>query len=195
MPKEKKLVWVAPFTGATFKYGFGTTVDAADGTVAGHNAVAAGTTGILYGVNAPKPGRVTIEKTSETVNTFYDIGNRSALKTAGHRCTSPRGRRGGETRFARAVYVTISGYKYAWYMRKKTYNAIQADLAGLGIQLATPDDKDLVWGANEEHKPPKASRTNQDGSVNIVFIDPSKSGSLPQGWVLKGSDGAGVKLD
>jgi hypothetical protein len=199
MAKDKRNVWVKSHTAATFKYGFGTTINAADSVTLGHNNISTIEPTLLFGVNAPKPGRCTIEKTSESVNSYYSIEKRTELKKAGHRVSSPRGRVVGTTRFAVPCYVTMTGgWKYAWYMRKTTYNKITSDLAGLGIQVATGADKDLVFGPNKEFKPPKASKTiaGQDGTdVITVFCDESKLNSLPNGWVAKGADGGGVTLD
>lgn len=75
--------------------------------------------------------------------------------------------------------VTI---KYAWYLRATTYEAIKADMAGLGIKDVTSNDV-VVIGST--FKPPKVSKTVVVGNKKktiTTFCSSSKLDSLPAGW-------------
>lgn len=182
---NRRLVYVTPFTGATVKYGFLTNTPAAVSTACGHTEVTdAYPTGLVIGANAPKPGRASKRTATGTNGSFYDIGNRAALRTAGYSLTNPKIRRGSVGANSRAVYVLNGGIKYAWRMPQTTYTKIGGDLAALGLVDATSNDVDLVWGASYP-KPPKASRADvgADGTDIIsTFVDPDAVDSLPDGW-------------
>lgn len=190
--ESKREVYVTPFTGATLKYGFLTNVTTSVGTACGHTAVDRANlpTGLVFGANAPKPGRASKRKADGVDSTFYDIGSVSALKTAGYSLTLPSIRRGRPAVASKAVYVDLEGVKYAWRMPLRTYSKIAADRTVLGIEDATQNDRDLVWGARYP-KPPKAAKTIIAGSeVDVVstYVDPAAIDSLPAGWSASGRE-------
>lgn len=190
--ESRREVFVTPFTGAAIKYGFLTNVATAVGTACGHTAVnrASLPTGLVFGANAPKPGRASKRRADGIDSTFYDIGSVSTLRTAGYALTSPTIRRGRPSVATKAVYVDLEGVKYAWRMPLTTYNKIGADKSVLGIEDATQNDRDLVWGARYP-KPPRAAKTIISGSsVDVVgsYVDPAAIDSLPEGWTASGRE-------
>lgn len=182
---SRDLVWVTPFGGSSIKYGFLTNAPAATRTACGHNAIAADyPTGLVIGANAPKPGRASKRTATGTNGSFYDIGQRATLRTDGWSLTYPKIRRGSTGANSNAVYVNLGSIKYAWRMPKTTYTKVGGDRAVLGIEDATSNDTDLVWGASYP-KPPKASKVEvgADGTnVISTFVDTSAVDSLPDGW-------------
>ena len=123
---SKREVFVVPFTGAGISYGFLTNVAAAIGTACGHTAVnrTALPAGLVFGANAPKPGRASRRRATGVDSTFYAIGSVASLRTAGYTLTAPTIRRGRPTVASRAVFVTVDGIKYAWRMPAATYTKI-----------------------------------------------------------------------
>lgn len=173
-------VWVTPFTGSTIKYGFLTNVLASVRTDCGHNVVGDSTpTGLVYGANAPKPGRASKRTATGNVGSFYSIGQMASLRADGYSVTRPTIRRGSEGANSTAVYVTMNGIKYAWRMPSRLLTRITADASGLGIEIATSNDRDLVWGSTP--KPPKAYRTSGLDTLS-TYVDPSRIDNLPAGW-------------
>lgn len=185
---SREEVWVDPFSGSGIKYGFLTNVESARRTILGHNPVnrANPPTALVFGANRPKPGRASKKFGTENTSSFYDVGQASALRADGWSLSRAKIRRGGSSNLSTAYYVTIEGIKYAWNMPNHTANRVGADLAGLGIQQATGNDRDLVWGASYP-KPPRAIA--QVGNDRIsTFVDPSRIDSLPDGWASSGSE-------
>jgi hypothetical protein len=173
-------VWVTPYTGATMKYGFLTNVLASVRTDCGHNIVGDTTpTALVYGANAPKPGRASKRTATANQGSYYSIGQVSTLRADGYSLTRPTIRRGGAGASSTAVYVTMNGIKYAWRIPTRLLNRISADASGLGIQIATSSDRDLVWGSKP--RPPRAYRTS-GLDILSTYVDPSRIDSLPEGW-------------
>ncbi|WNZ24847.1 hypothetical protein HJG54_19670 [Leptolyngbya sp. NK1-12] len=190
--ESRREVWVTPFTGAGIKYGFLTNVSTAVGTACGHTAVdrANPPVGLVFGANAPKPGRASKRRADGIDSTFYDISKVSTLRSGGYSLTAPTIRRGRATVASKAVYVDLNGVKYAWRMPLVTYNKIADDRAVLGIEDADQNDRDLVWGARFP-KPPKAAKTIITGSsVDVIstFVDPASIDNLPAGWSTAGRE-------
>lgn len=176
----KIAVWVTPFTGAGIKYGFLTNVVASVRTDCGHNVVGATTpTALVYGANAPKPGKASKRTASGNQGSFYSIGQRAALRAEGYSTTRPTIRRGGSGEASTAVYVTMGGIKYAWRMPNRLYTRIFSEASALGIELATSNDRDLVWGSTP--RPPKARKV-EGNNILSTYVDPSRVDSLPEGW-------------
>lgn len=187
--ETREAVYVTPFTGSTIKYGFLTNTKEAEQTALGQTTIdftAALPTGLCFGANAPKPGRASKVTATQSVSSYYSIAKAGTLKADGWRLSRPFIRRGGITSKTVGVYVTLNGIKYAWMMPTETYNKIESDLAGLGIELADANDKDLVWGASSP-KPPKGSKV-VDTNIISTFVDPTKANSLPTGWSLSGKE-------
>jgi len=185
---SRRAVYVTPFSGSTVNYGFLTNVLTSIGTACGHTAYDPATpvAGIVFGANAPKPGRASKQRAAGgTDSTFYDISRASALRADGYSLSRPSIRRGTSNSTSKAVYVTLGTIKYAWRMPVTQYNRLGADLALLGIQDATSADNDLVWGSNT--KPPKVSK--RDGTDTLsTFVDPQRVDNLPAGWSSAGRE-------
>lgn len=188
--QSRRRVYVEPFPG-NIKYGFLTNVAAAVGTSCGHTAVPADPpVGLCFGANQPKPGKASKRRVNGTDSTFYDHSRYGALRTDGWSLTLPRRRRGSNGANSRSVYVTIQGVKYAWKMPIHTYTSVGAARGDLGIQDATENDTDLVWGASSP-KPDKVSRVVVGAdNVDVIstFVDPSRINNLPEGWSAGGNE-------
>lgn len=188
----KRAVYVKPFSTSPILYGFKTNVKETTSTECGHVAVnpASLPTNLVFGANAPKPGRATRQTTTGSESSFYDIDKYSALKQAGYSLSRPSYRLRSSGRRSYTVYVTIGakeggagGIKYAWNMPKSLYDQINSEMTALGIRVADGSETDLVFGASSP-KPPKASKVllSDGGSRTLsTFFDPSKD-TLPEGW-------------
>lgn len=176
-------VYVTPYPTATIKYGFLTSVKESTRTALGHVAVnrAALPEGLVFGANAPKPGKASQTTAAGSESSFYDVSKSAALKVDGWRLSFPTVRRGKTGRKSTCVYVTIDGIKYAWMQNNETHGLLAADASALGLELGTSDDIDLVWGARFP-RPPRAYKTGADNRTISTFVDPSKIDSLPPGW-------------
>lgn len=189
---SKDEVYVNPFQGSGINYGFLTNVNTERRGVLGHTAVDRANLppAIVFGANAPKPGRASRKFADGYAASFYDIGQLSALRTAGWSLTRPFIRRARTSDLASTRYVTLGGVKYAWMLNNTTAAKLGGDAAGLGIQVPTQNDRDLVWGASYP-KPPRAVKTVDTGSSSdnvSTFADPSRSDNLPQGWRIQGRE-------
>ena len=180
---SRRPVTVEPYTGAVMKYGFLTNVKASVSAELGHEAPTGVT--VVFGANAPKPGKATKRDATGSTSSYYDISLRASLRAAGWRTSSPKIRTGRKTRHTETAYITINGVKYAWQMPDWKKTKLAADFAALGIQTGTAADKDLVFGARTigGAKPPRAQKleVGVDGEDSISTIyDPSVT--LPAGW-------------
>lgn len=185
---ERRPVSVKPFATCGVLYGFLTNVNTATGTACGHLPAGGSTPPterIVFGANAPRPGRASKFVTDEYNSSFYDYTKVATLKADGWRLTRPSIRRARTSPRSTCVYVTPApGFKYAWNMPASLLGFIGGDLSRLGIKLAARTDKDLVFGANQ--KPPKAFKA--DGSTTYsTFYDESLA--LPEGWASAGVGG------
>lgn len=179
---KRELVWVTPFTGSTIKYGFMTNADAGTKTALAHVEVTgAMPTGLVIGANAPKPPRAMRQTATGTESSFCDAEGVDAARTAGWRISRGKIRIGSSGAKSKTVYVTHEGNKLAWKMPTFLHTNITADLAGLGIALATSSDKDLVFGARFPVLP-RVGKISATFNKYTTFCDPSKLDSLPAGW-------------
>ncbi len=157
----------------SLKYGFKTTKSV-------HNSYKselgqttyAGSAGVFFGANSPKPPRATKEFASGTIGSYCSTDKISSLKSNGWTVSRKARIRGVKTAGkTRTVYVDMpGGWKYAWNI-----TASEADLASeLGFVLATgADATDLIWGVNYP-KPPRASKTDENGTTS-TFMKPQNS--------------------
>lgn len=185
---------VVPFATSGIRYGFLTNVNAATRTACGHAAVdmAALPSNIVFGANAPKPGRASKLVADEYNSSFYDFSKYAALKADGWRMTRPTIRRARSSPRSKAVYVTVGadgdgngGVKYTWQMPDALYSKIGAARTALGIRDATSDDRNLVWGPSLP-RPSRATKVEGTDTLS-TFYDPSNA--LPTGWASTGSGG------
>ena len=185
-PKRK--VFVQPLTGLNLNYGFLTNVDPSISAVLGHQEV--GTTIpplTVFGANSPKPARATRRFINGIRSSFCDVSAVTSARSQGWSVGSARLRKGGESTFSIIVYINIEGIKYAWPMPLRLYDIIFAEVAGLGINISTVNDNDLVFGASSP-KPPRAYKVliGAEGADNLsTFVDPTVT--LPVGWKFVGS--------
>lgn len=182
--KSRDRVFVIPFTGCPFKYGFLTNTEAGVRSALGQEAVDGTTTQVVFGANAPKPGRAS--KGSDS--SYYSIGKRATLLTAKWNLTPPKIRRGKSSTKTKAVYVEVDGIKYAWKQPIATHAAISGDAAGLGVVTATGSERDLVYGASFP-KPRRARKliligdgANQREESYSTFIDDDADLASLTGW-------------
>ena len=190
-------VSVRPFAAAPILYGFKTNCKAATSTACGHTDVdyANLPATIVFGARAPKPGRASRLNTDEYESSFFDYTVYGALKTAGWATTRPFVRRPSVS--SRSITVSVSTnstggatgvIKYAWNMPIALYNKIESELAGLGIDVPSAGDTDLVFGANSP-RPPRASKTVVGAGGNDIlttFVAPARFDSLTSGWAPAG---------
>jgi len=183
---SRELVWVNPFAGSTIKYGFLTNADAGVKGALGHVEVTgAYPDGLVIGANAPKPPRASRLRATGTESSYCDADAVATARAAGWRVSPGKVRIGSSKKKSKTVYVTYTGgIKYAWNMPNDTYAKIGADLAALGIQLATSADEDLVFGARYPRVPRVIKPIFGTDTVDNVstFCDPQKLDSLPEGW-------------
>ncbi len=173
----------------SLKYGFRTTKSVHDSYKAELGQTTyAGSVGVFFGANSPKPPRATKEFASGTIGSYCSTDKVSSLKKNGWTVanrTRIRGiRTAGKTR---TVYVDMpGGWRYAWNI-----TSTEADLASeLGFVLATGSDaRELIWGVNYP-KPPRASKKEETGTVS-TFIKPQNSvieSAIGKGWTVSGVD-------
>jgi len=187
-----RLVYVAlasPY--ADHKYGFRTVIDAAKGTILGHQALEVTTpiTGLIFKANHPKPKRASKTFATGTESSFIAPSAIAAAIAAGWNVTKAKsnGRKSKST-FQVPVYVTVNGVKYAWGMRKTQKAKLGANFATLGIKEVTGTEQDLVFGASFP-KPPrvqsiatKGTGANATSISSNTFFDPSNDGSIPESF-------------
>lgn len=188
MPGDTRVAIVDPYAGSSIKYGFKTNVDSSFASLCGHLPLSASGTvpGIVFGANAPKPGRATRRRDSGIVDsTYYSWAVLSTIRaTAGVSYTSPRRRVSNrQNRRSRPVKTRIESIDYAWNMPLRTFNDLGGALAQLGVEPVTASDTNLVWGASKP-KPPVASFMTNAGRTRTTFISPTRINNLPEGWVL-----------
>lgn len=128
-------------------YGFNSGADSGDRATLGQQDVSAGVAGgtVAFGVNRPKPARVSKRKATGTESSFVAFSAEAAAKTAGWRVVKPR-------RFATPkktskqtlVYVKTSNLNYAWMMDTADFTAFGSEL---GIKEVTATDE-VVVGAS-----------------------------------------------
>lgn len=188
-----RAVYVQPYNSSPILYGWKTNCKAATSTACGHTDVnfAALPQNLIFGARAPKPGRASRLNADEYESSFYFHANYAALKADGWATTRPFTRRPSTS--SRSITVSVSTnadgnatgpIKYAWNMPVALYNKIEADLAGLGIEVPAAGATDLVFGANSP-RPPRASRTLTGAGGNDIvttFVAPARFDSLPEGW-------------
>ena len=210
---SRTLRCVQAIAGTSFKYGFYTNLERTDdfvalgqtlGIINGDYAP-----GLVIGANAPRPAKVQIYRSTVRASTTSSGGNAAGgfdssycgadsfntAKAAGWKITKmPRRRLGSTSARSVAVYVKIATVgigtgtliKYAWRLHKGTWDRITSgDRDALGLNQATSDDKDLVWGARYPELPrARFIAVQSSGTLQSIstMVDPSKINSLPSGW-------------
>lgn len=145
----------------------------------GITEIAPGTKGIFFGINAPKPHRVTKFNADGTTNTSYCSDNKvNALKgNDEYQVQSPRYSLRGPTSNPNYISVWIDvpsesgSIKYAWIMPRSLYQAVGTDL---GINALTANDvSNVVWGINKPKLPRATKRIG--GSTRSTFFSAKAS--------------------
>lgn len=146
----------------------------------GITEVVAGTTGIFYGINAPKPHRVTKFNADGTTNTSYcsDAKVNTLKGNDEYQVQSPRYSLRGPTSNPNYISVFIDvpaggggSFKYAWVMPKTLFQAVGTDL---GIQPLTANDvASVLWGINKPKLPRATKRIG--GSTRSTFFSAKQS--------------------
>lgn len=184
--RKRDLVYVSIKAGTTtINYGFLTGLKVADRTDFGQIEITNQLpTAFCFGANAPKPARASKREPTGYVSSFCADDKINTLKDAGYSTTRKRQRSPQLGGLSKTVYITIDGIKYAW-----NTPAIATEPEGYnstGIQAATANDLDLVYGA-EFPKPPRYA-TEISGADNLsgtfsTFVDPSNEAQLgTAGW-------------
>jgi hypothetical protein len=187
---DRTKVGVQPISGSAFLYGFYTTADATERTALGHTLHAGNTaSAFLFGVNYPKPARLTRTRASgRSISSFCDVDQIATARAAGWKLIRPgRYKQGADTALSKAVFVEFKvngiAIDYAWRMPTDTHTAIgDADRTSLGIKtavgLTAANTRKLVWGCNNP-KPPRAIKKTASGMIS-TFYNPDNT--LPTGW-------------
>ena len=141
--------------------------------------------------NSPKPPRATQMTPLGSNGTFCDREKVTALRQDGW--TISRGRiKGINTAGSGSRVITchtlIDGVKYAWNMSSARYARLSGELSALGVDVATPADRNtLVWGSTVP-KPAIAAKffeAGEDGGDTLrCFVSGTKENDLPAGWKL-----------
>lgn len=198
---RRELKAVKPIAGVDWLYGFRTNTSSSEATELGQIPATVNgkyITGLVIGANSPRPA--TMRKDSNTGGTDSSKVSFDAIDTArvaGWSLVSlPTTKRAIHTKDGKKAFVDLRALdeqgnptgpviKYLWNLPLFLYNLISADLPALGIELASPNDENLVI-APSFPRPPQARRItiNADGSkrVNTTFCDPKKLDNLPAGW-------------
>ena len=153
--------------------------------------------GLILGANFPQPPRY---QKHGVGNYYCAIDRQNEARTQGWTLAeSPKYLRGGSR--GKSVLVAIDlrvndeqgnpvgpEMRIARYMRNSTRARIlPADLTALGVAVTTPNDFNLIYGA-EYPRPPEARFTAVDVTSNIdtygTMVDPRKLDSLPNGWTV-----------
>lgn len=184
--RKRDLVYVTIKVGVTtINYGFLTGLVSANRASFGQTAITANLpTAFCFGANAPKPSRASKRETTGYISSYCADDKINALKAAGYRTTAKKVRAPQLGGLAPTVFITIDGIKYAWNSPKAA--AQPTSYNSTGIQAATANDTDLVYGA-EFPKPPRyaieiTGSDNQSGTFS-TFVDPSNEDALATaGW-------------
>jgi hypothetical protein len=176
-----------------YKYGFNTTksVHTKHKDALGQTTYA-GSAGVFFGANAPKPSRASKEEASGTVSSFCSTAKIDTLKKALWTITNTRIRGIKTAGKTRTVYVDMPGnWKYAWNITAAEATDLAADL---GFQLATgANASSLIWGVNSP-KPPRASKrvaTDVGAETHSSFIKPQASvieAAIAKGYAISNID-------
>lgn len=144
------------------------------------------TVGVIYGINSPKPHKVTKINTAggySTMSSWASDAQAKALRANDDYMVRPPqiATRGiSSSANFKTVYVELpkvggTTIKYAWNMQKDLFNDTTAAVTtNLGIKAVSANDiPELIWGANDP-KPPRASK-RINGRVRATFISPKLS--------------------
>jgi hypothetical protein len=149
--------------------------------------------GLAIGVNSPKPPRATKITVTGTETSFCDEAKIPTLLADDWEIKGAKIRGISDSSFAKAVYVTINGIKYAWMSAEAPINPpgyATADIKPVG-------DNDLVVIGASFPKPPRmkvnlkettgapGSETTSKLGTFSTFVDPTKVDDLTSlGWRL-----------
>lgn len=149
--------------------------------------------GLAFGVNSPKPPRATKTTVTGTETSFCDEAKIGTLLAADWDIKGAKIRGIGDSSFAKAVYVTINGLKYAWMSAETPVNP--PGFATADIKPVAANDL-VIIGASFP-KPPRmkvnlkstggdaANPTTSKLGVYSTFVDPTKVDDLTSvGWKL-----------
>lgn len=148
-------------------------------TDAGIALVGANTKNLFWGVNNPKPYRITkINDDGSTVSTWCETAKAIALTAnEDYIITPPKTGRGGisGSKNVITVYVELKGnatgiVKYGWNMSRAIFNDQSLAVGtNLGIKEATANDlATMIWGVNKP-KPPRASKHVKKRVIETFF--------------------------
>lgn len=185
---DRTPVVVTPYNSSPINYGFLTNVDGAAQSALGHQPASAAVGPVVYGANRPKPARMQREIATGTESSFVDWQSFDAAKTAGWK--QVKGVRYGpspyeSTRAIRVVAEVGNGMSVAWDMRKAQYTRIQAELANLGVEVATEANaRHAIVGPNSFSGLTVYGARTRDGqdTIAVGYIGRTQADNLPAGW-------------
>jgi hypothetical protein len=182
-PEAKMARVYIPMTLGTAQFNYAYTTKKATysdlNSVAGMALVADNSKNLFWGVNTPKPYRITkINDDGSTVSTWCETSKAIALKAnENYIVTPPKTGRGGisGSKNVITVYVELKGnatgiVKYGWNMSRAIFTDTSLDVGtNLGIQAATANDlATMIWGVNKP-KPPRASKQVKKRVIETFF--------------------------
>lgn len=145
-------------------------------------------TGIVFQANSPKPARASKRTSDPEIEGAYCAYTKTAtLRSDKYSIQQPINRLRLGTTLTEILYVNINGLKIAW--RSPKPNTEQTAEIGsyktvLGIETATANDRDLVFGAAFPRLP-KVQKTLADGSKFSSYCDSTKvDDALAANWTL-----------
>ncbi len=145
-------------------------------------------TGIVFQANSPQPARATKRTSDPEIEGAYCAYTKSAqLRSDKYSIKQPVNRLRLGTTLTDILYCSVNGLKVAW--RSPKPNPEQTAEIGsyktlLGIETATANDRDLVFGATFPRLP-KVQKTLADGSKFSSYCDTTKvDEALQAGWTL-----------
>jgi len=182
-PEAKMARVYIPMTLGTAQFNYAYTTKKATysdlNSVAGMALVADNSKNLFWGVNTPKPYRITkINDDGSTVSTWCETSKAIALKAnENYIVTPPKTGRGGisGSKNVITVYVELKGnatgiVKYGWNMSRAIFTDTSLDVGtNLGIQAATANDlATMICGVNKP-KPPRASKQVKKRVIETFF--------------------------
>lgn len=185
---DKTISVVTPFNGSPVNYGWSTNISGGDQGVLGHQTLAAAVGPIVFGASRPKPARVSKETVADTTSSFVDWQSYDAALAAGWK--KVKGAAYGpspynSTKAIRVVAEVAPNLSLAWDMRKSQYTRVQADLAGLGVEVLTQaNGKHAVVGVNSVQGASLFGAKTRSGSdtLTVGYVGGTRVDNLPTGW-------------
>mgnify|MGYP000303148857 CR=1 FL=1 len=186
--------YVTPHAGTTVRYAFPGLASEADGIALGQSAMASlpGAEAAVFGAQQPQPSRYSRRLATGRSNSgFADFSQQATLLAAGWTKTRsgkyvPSGTGVVGPNSVKVVVDVAANLSLVWIMKRVQYDAIAADLGGLGVEiLSTTNNNNAAIGVNRVVGAALFSgvREEADRTYSVQYIDPASVDNLPAGWV------------